>query len=575
MIAESYFELRARLGAALFSLSKVAEESGIQPGRALLLRQMVGSLKDPFLFVVAGEVNAGKSSFLNALFGEDFCKADVLPTTESIVYFKHATEPRDVVIDDSFVEMYRNSPFLRDFHIVDTPGTNSVVEGHQEITERFIPMADLVIFVFSVSNPWGASTWEFIEQIYEGWLKNVVFVLQQSDLRSPEEVQAIVEHMRVTSRKRLRREFPVFPVSAKKAFVAKTSVHQHGDLLAQSGFPALEDYISGMVSSTRSVQQKFRNAIQTARAIMAEVEGQLHETRNLLDNDRQVLETLDAEITTHYAATSERLLPIKSALADGFRAAAERSIAAIEHGTGLAGVLFGGKSLVEETEKRLAEETARIGSEASTEGMREIERELPGLWERLDHVVKSEFRLAADHENASEAPRWLSAREGFSDELAEQCRGALIDSESVERLEQLVASHRTGTRGSVIGILLAAAAGGAGLATDLPALAIAGGAAALLAMLSLAVFRRNRRKKLREFLRDRFTLAGESLTRAIDAGFTSRLGKYYKEFLVVFEIVRAFCENQRAEYQPLLDDMQNLGTTFGEIETDLDQAETV
>ncbi len=572
MIAESYFELRARLGATLFSLSKVAEESGIQPGRALLLRQMVGSLRDPFLFVVAGEVNAGKSSFLNALFGEEFCKADVLPTTESIVYFKHAAEPRDVVIDDSFVEMYRNSPFLRDFHIVDTPGTNSVVEGHQEITERFIPMADLVIFVFSVSNPWGASTWEFIEQIYEGWLKNVVFVLQQSDLRSPEEVQAIVEHMRVTARKRLRREFPVFPVSAKKAFVAKTSVHEQGDLLAQSGYPDLEKYISGMVGATGSMQQKFRNAIQVAHAIMAEIEGQLLETRALLEQDRKVLETLDVEITSHYQTTSERLHPLKATIAEGFRAAAEKTVAAIERGTGLAGSLFGGKKLVERTGEALAEETSRIGREASTRMMREIERELPALRERLDNIVKRGFRLAASDENDAGTPKWLSAREGFSDELADQCRGALIDSESVEQLQQLVASNRKGTRTFVAGIILGAAAGGTGVALPLPALAIAGGSVALLAMLALALFLRRRRKKLRAFLHDRFTRAEESLSRAAEAGLTSRMGKYYKEFLSIFETVRAFCERQRAEYQPLLDDMHNLETTFAEIENDLDKA---
>ena len=41
---------------------------------------------------------------------------------------------------------------LREIAIVDTPGTNAIVAHHQEITEGFVPAADLIVFVFEAKN---------------------------------------------------------------------------------------------------------------------------------------------------------------------------------------------------------------------------------------------------------------------------------------------------------------------------------------------------------------------------------------------------------------------------------------
>ncbi|MCB1087864.1 MAG: dynamin family protein, partial [Verrucomicrobiae bacterium] len=83
----------------------------------------MASLKDPFLFVVVGEVNAGKSTMLNALFGSDFCSSGVLPTTDRIHFFKHGKEAHEFEVSDTLMEIYRPDEFLKDFNIVDTPGT--------------------------------------------------------------------------------------------------------------------------------------------------------------------------------------------------------------------------------------------------------------------------------------------------------------------------------------------------------------------------------------------------------------------------------------------------------------------
>ena len=46
-----------------------------------ILKDRMGQLRSAALFVVVGEVKAGKSSFINALFGDDICPVDAARAT--------------------------------------------------------------------------------------------------------------------------------------------------------------------------------------------------------------------------------------------------------------------------------------------------------------------------------------------------------------------------------------------------------------------------------------------------------------------------------------------------------------
>ena len=124
MVAAEYFDLRSNLGAALFSLGRVAELAGLKPSRTPIVKSLVEGLRDPFVFVVAGEVNTGKSTLLNALFGEEFCPSSVLPETQCIHYFRYGRSPRRTAVSAVLEEIELPHSFLRDFHVVDTPGVN-------------------------------------------------------------------------------------------------------------------------------------------------------------------------------------------------------------------------------------------------------------------------------------------------------------------------------------------------------------------------------------------------------------------------------------------------------------------
>lgn len=268
MIGDDYFQLRTRLSAELHRLAGLIRDLGGDVESIAIAENLIAGLKEPFIFVVVGEVNVGKSTFLNALFGQDFSRTGVVPTTDKILFFKHGDHPQIVPVTPTLDEVHVPAEFLRDFHIVDTPGTNSIENEHQEITERFVPVADLVIFVFSAMNPWGASAWQFLDKVHKHWMRHVIFVLQQCDLRSPEEIQVITDYMAQLSSQRYGQDFPVFPVSAKKAFLARSSGLDRERLLEESGYRQLEAHISQLVGHNAARLNKLAGATRMARQLL-------------------------------------------------------------------------------------------------------------------------------------------------------------------------------------------------------------------------------------------------------------------------------------------------------------------
>src|SRR5436305_7928125 len=127
MIADNYLQLRTELETALGKLLRLNSEMRRDPATLDTLHGLLTDIRDPLLFVVVGEVKAGKASLLNALFGQEFAKEDVLPATDKVCIFRYGAEEKQVDISPKLIERYLPIPFLNDFNVVDTPGTNTIV----------------------------------------------------------------------------------------------------------------------------------------------------------------------------------------------------------------------------------------------------------------------------------------------------------------------------------------------------------------------------------------------------------------------------------------------------------------
>jgi len=59
-------------------------------------------------------------------------------------------KPReDERMEDGYTIKYLPAELLRDLNIVDTPGTNVILERQQRLTEEYVPRADMVLFTMS------------------------------------------------------------------------------------------------------------------------------------------------------------------------------------------------------------------------------------------------------------------------------------------------------------------------------------------------------------------------------------------------------------------------------------------
>ncbi|MEM7575714.1 MAG: dynamin family protein [Bacteroidota bacterium] len=247
---------------------------------------------EPFLFVIVGEVKAGKSSFINALLatGEEVAKVAPQPMTDTIQQILYGETKREVIVNEHYKKIELPVEILQEISIVDTPGTNTIVAHHQEITERFIPSTDLIVFVFEAKNPYRQSAWEFFDFIHEDWHKKVIFVLQQKDLLPEDDLAVNLQGVLDHAQQKGIAEAKVFAVSAKQEIEGG---------LAESGFAAVRDYISHNITGGKAGQLKLSNSVATARNINGRIQAGLDLRRQQLDADqafrRDISIDLDAQ----------------------------------------------------------------------------------------------------------------------------------------------------------------------------------------------------------------------------------------------------------------------------------------
>jgi len=247
---------RARLEKAVTTLHKITKQIGHEQ-----LEKTVADIKDriddPFMFVIAGEVKAGKSSFINALLDSqrEICKVAASPMTDTIQQIVYGEEETITDINPYLKRITQPVDILKEIAIVDTPGTNTIIDHHQEITERFIPASDLIVFVFESKNPYRQSAWDFFDFIKDEWRKKIIFILQQKDLMVPEDLVTNINGVKEYAVKKGITEPKIFPVSALMELNGNKQ---------NSGFLEVRSYINENITGGQAPYLKILNNAETA-----------------------------------------------------------------------------------------------------------------------------------------------------------------------------------------------------------------------------------------------------------------------------------------------------------------------
>ena len=219
-INEQANEVRNETISILNALTERAREFELPKPPEALARYQQRLAQNTYKVLVVGEAKRGKSSFVNALIGQDVLPTDVRVATSQVFDVRLASHEayRLRLEDDSVREITREDlprygsqvledagerpaldqvirwievdtptiSFLpRGVSLLDTPGLGALHASHARITQRFVPEADAVIFVLDSEKPIVQSEIEFIQTILDE-TPDIFFIQTKIDLYDEE-----------------------------------------------------------------------------------------------------------------------------------------------------------------------------------------------------------------------------------------------------------------------------------------------------------------------------------------------------------------------------------------------------
>ncbi len=488
------------------------------------LRQALADLEGPFLLVVAGEFNSGKSSLLNALLGAPLLKEGVTPTTDKIQLIAYG-EGTEVLGEDLVLVRFPHE-LLKTLRFVDTPGTNAVIERHQRLTEAFLPRADLILFVTSADRPYTESERRFLELI-RSWGKKIALVVNKADLLDEAgraEVRAFVTE---NARETLGIEVPVFLVSAKTG----------------EGLPELEARIREVLER-EAARIKLSSPLGVLLRLLAEGKDRLSAERERLLAEAERCRTLDALLRRHLRQTREEFAGRKARLAQVFAEIEARGERWFREHVRL-GRLF---DLLN---------ASRVQKSFETEVIQDAEeRLLLELTDALAWIGRRERDLLASALDLIRTGRPLETEEdeALKAKLQEALARFSPEAEAAfvqNRVEAALKATALAEAGAVgLGAMIALLLHG--LAADVTGLT-AGIAAALL---GLSILPRRREAAFRAF-RERLARMRSDLESALEKALEEELERSAERFRALY---RPDCERVRSELEALEAEAQRLSS---------------
>jgi predicted GTPase len=122
--------------------------------------------------------------------------------------FHQWTDQKSILMDDVDV-IDLPVKWMNHVAIVDTPGTNAIIQRHEKLTSTFIPRADFILFITSAERPLTESEAVFLEKI-KLWGKKVIVVVNKIDiLQNESEREEVLAFVTRNSSNILNRITPV------------------------------------------------------------------------------------------------------------------------------------------------------------------------------------------------------------------------------------------------------------------------------------------------------------------------------------------------------------------------------
>lgn len=319
---------------------------------------------DSFSIAVVGEFKRGKSTFINAILGDEILPADVLPTTATLNRVTYGAEPfvkiifkdneeRDITINKliSFVTkltpeceavaatvkeavIYYPVNYCRNnVEIIDTPGLSDD-ENMTAVTLSVLEKVETAIMVTSALAPFAESEGDFLTQnLLTTGLSQIIFVVTQIDhFKRNQDIEKVLNKVKQRikgfieswAEENLDRNssayklylskvgnIKVFGLSAYQALSAK--INDDDVLLAESRFQEFELALQKIVSHERGkifLQTVVNKVINIATEIIENLSNQKNTFLEVYHQSKQKHEQIHELILKFKGITTQKILQV-------------------------------------------------------------------------------------------------------------------------------------------------------------------------------------------------------------------------------------------------------------------------
>lgn len=324
-LAVQYETLRRREYELITQLLDVLPKiDGLPEERVVQMRDALFHADSPYLMVLMGPFNSGKSSIINGLLGkQDLLPIGPVPTTDRITMLRYGDEAQRVrtgEIDTVFFP----SPLLQKVSFVDTPGLESVFTTHEEQTRRFLHRSDAVLLVMLATQAMSANNVEYLH-ILKDYGKTVIIVLNQIDLLTPEEAETVRSYVIDQSREQLGAKPDIWEMSAKLGLEAR---HEDGTVdeaaWSASGLSRIERYVDEQLNDAARLRQKLQTPLQIMQNVHQTALEAVRGNQSALDQYQSISENVQQQLSGFKREQEKIVREVKDDVGTKFEDAAAR-----------------------------------------------------------------------------------------------------------------------------------------------------------------------------------------------------------------------------------------------------------
>ena len=391
------------------SLLGIANRFGANKETRITLSEQIEHIQENFLFVIVGEVNSGKSSFVNALLGADITASGQAITTMDVQKIIHG-ETEQLIKDAGKRILIKQYPaeILKEITIVDTPGTNSRELDHQVITEKFIPHCNLVVFVFQMDNIHVQSAWDFFKKIKNEWHKKIIFILTKADRYRADEIEGYQKLLASYAMKEQVAEPTIFVTSAYLEDKGETE---------NSGFDTVKTYINDKILSTAAID-KISDDVKTMKILKGTIEKEFDIRKAHFDDDNSAREGIKSVIEQKEKLAFANIDKLVSRCIDVYNETADKTIDRLSDEIGFFNITWRSiravftsgastKDNIEALKKEHIEELGKATNEILSEGLNNVKADI----QYMVIGVKNELdKLREKHQTSSKMFHFIDAK---------------------------------------------------------------------------------------------------------------------------------------------------------------------